>query len=125
MMVTRKRLGGDAARGLRPASGETPVPSGPLGLVQIDHTTMDVIIVDEIEREPIGRPSLTLAIDVFSRCIIGMLLTLEAPSATSVGLCLAHAVSDKRAWLESLGLDTGMWPISGKPKMAQSFIVKL
>lgn len=116
MMVTRKRLGGDAARGLRPASGETPVPSGPLGLVQIDHTTMDVIIVDEIEREPIGRPSLTLAIDVFSRCIIGMLLTLEAPSATSVGLCLAHAVSDKRAWLESLGLDTGMWPISGKPK---------
>ena len=116
MIVARKRLGGDAARALRPASGETPVPSVPLGSVQIDHTPMDVIIVDEIEREPIGRPSLTLAIDVFSRCIIGMLLTLEAPSATSVGLCLAHAVSDKRAWLESLGLDTGMWPMSGKPK---------
>ncbi len=116
MIVTRKRLGGDAARRLRPAAGENPIPSGPLELVQMDHTAMDVIIVDGIEREPIGRPSLTLAIDVFTRCIIGMLLTLEAPSATSVGLCLAHAISDKRAWLESLGLDTGIWPMSGKPK---------
>jgi putative transposase len=31
-----------------------------------------------------------------------MVVTLEAPSATSVGLCLAHAAADKRAWLERL-----------------------
>jgi putative transposase len=45
-----------------------------------------------------------------------MLLTLEAPSATSVGLCLAHVVTDKSAWLERHGLDIGMWPMHGKPK---------
>ena len=56
---------------------------------------MDVIVVEKESREPIGRPYLTLAIDLFTRSIIGMLLTLEAPSATSVGLCLAHAVTDK------------------------------
>jgi putative transposase len=115
MLETRKRRGGDAARRLRAVAGETPAPAGPLELVQMDHTNMDVIVVDETEREPIGRPSLTLAIDVFTRCIIGMLLTLEAPSATSVGLCLTHAVSDKRAWLERLGLDIEMWPMQGKP----------
>lgn len=116
VLVARKRNGGSAARRLQPIVGKTPEVSGPLELVQIDHTTMDVIIVDELARQPIGRPSLTLAIDVFTRCIVGMLLTLEAPSATSVGLCLAHVVSDKTAWLERLGLDIGLWPMRGKPK---------
>jgi hypothetical protein len=41
-------------------------------------------------------------------------VTLEAPSATSVGLCLAHMVVDKRAWLERLGVDEVAWPMSGK-----------
>ena len=42
------------------------------------------------------------------------MVTLEAPSATSVGLCLAHMVTDKRAWLERLGVEAA-WPMSGKP----------
>jgi putative transposase len=82
----------------------------------MDHTKMDVIVVDEAVRQPIGRPSLTLAIDIFTRCIVGMLVTLEAPSATSVGLCLAHVVTDKGAWLERLGLEIGLWPMHGKPR---------
>ncbi|MGS6447174.1 Mu transposase C-terminal domain-containing protein, partial [Enterobacter intestinihominis] len=31
------------------------------------------------DRQPIGRPYLTLAIDVFTRCVLGMVVTLEAP----------------------------------------------
>ena len=116
LLVTRKRQGGTAARKLRPAAGETPPANGPLEVVQMDHTKMDVVVVDESSREPIGRPSLTLAIDVCTRCIVGMLLTLEAPSALSVGLCLVHVVTDKSAWLERLGLDIRLWPMHGKPK---------
>lgn len=74
-LVTRKRHGGTAARELRPAAGETPESPGPLEVVQIDHTKMDVIVVDEAVRQPIGRPWLTLAIDIFSRSIVGMLVT--------------------------------------------------
>jgi len=116
LLVTRKRLGGTSAKRLQSAAGETPPSAGPLEVVQIDHTKVDVVVVDEASREPIGRPTLTLAIDVFTRCVVGMLLTLEAPSATSVGLCLVHIVMDKSAWLERLGLDVGMWPMHGKPK---------
>lgn len=83
--------------------------------VQIDHTVVDLIVVDEQHRLPIGRPYVTVAIDVFSRCIVGLVITLEAPSALSVGLCLAHMVTDKRAWLERLGLDEVSWPMAGKP----------
>jgi hypothetical protein len=47
---------------------------------------------------------------------VGLVVTLEAPSALSVGLCLAHMVTDKRAWLERLGAEVEAgWPMSGKP----------
>lgn len=83
--------------------------SRPFELLQIDHTLADLIIVDEIHRKPIGRPWLTLAIDVFSRVIAGYYVTLEAPSSLSVALCLAHAVSDKAPWLTRLGIEAA-WP---------------
>ncbi len=109
------REGGDAARPLHPAGGVPPEACDLLEQVQIDHTPVDVIVVDERYRLPAGRPYLTIAIDVASRCVPGLVVTLEAPSATSVGLCLAHAVTDKRAWLEQLGVQAA-WPMSGKPR---------
>jgi putative transposase len=112
--VTHKRDGVDAARALQSAGGVPPEILAPLEQIQMDHTIIDLMIVDDLNRQPIGRPYITVAIDVFSRCLVGMLVTLEAPSAVSVGLCLAHVVSDKRPWLERLGVDAD-WPMSGKP----------
>lgn len=94
--------------------GKTPQPDYPLSVFQIDHTLVDIIIVNALDRRPIGRPYLTVAIDVYSRCIAGFCLTLEPPSAVSVGLCLAHSVHDKNAWLIQRNL-TSSWPIWGKP----------
>ena len=50
----------------------TPTPAEytatrPLEVVQIDHTQVDVIVVDEQSREPIGHPRITLAVDVLTR----------------------------------------------------------
>ncbi len=115
LMVARKREGLSAERKLQPVGGKSPKVNAPLDQVQIDHTVVDLVIVDEVNRQPIGRPYLTIAIDVYSRCIVGMVITLEAPSATSVGLCLSHIVCDKHPWLERMGLDFS-WPMSGKPK---------
>ena len=113
--LVRRREGEDAVRLLQSAGGIVPPVLAPLDQVQIDHTVIDLIIVDERDRQPIGRPYLTVAIDVYSRCILGMVVTLEAPSAVSVGLCLAHVVCDKRSWLERLSVEVG-WSMSGKPK---------
>jgi len=112
--VIRKREGRDAARSLEAAGGQFPEVFCPLEVVQIDHTRVDIIVVDPFSREPIGRPWITLAIDVYSRCIAGFCLTLEPPSAVSVGLCLAHGAIEKQAWLEHLGI-AASWPIHGKP----------
>ena len=116
IIVAQKRLGVNATRNLRSAAGTHPEPSAPLAILQIDHTPVDLILVDKSSREPIGRPYLTLAIDTFTRCIVGMLLSLEAPSATSVGLCLTHAVMDKSRWLSELGVKEMTWEMHGKPR---------
>lgn len=114
VVARRARAGPDAARALEPAGGTVPPVSSVLEQVQIDHTVVDVIVVDARHRLPIGRPYVTVGIDVVSRSIVGMVVTLEAPSALSVGLCLAHMVTDKRLWLERLGVEAS-WPMAGKP----------
>ncbi|MEV1178317.1 DDE-type integrase/transposase/recombinase, partial [Nonomuraea sp. NPDC049784] len=109
------REGADGARRLRSAGGDPPSIEGLLQQVQIDHTPVDLEVVDGRYRLPIGRPYVTVAIDVASRCVVGLVVTLEAPSALSAGLCLAHTVCDKRPWLERIGLQAVAWPMSGKP----------
>jgi putative transposase len=99
---------------IKPIYGSTPISDMPFNWLQIDHTPVDLIIVDPIDRSPIGRPWITVAIDVFSRCIAGFHLSLEAPSATSVGLCLTLVASDKVSWLQQRGIEAH-WPLVGKP----------
>jgi putative transposase len=107
---------GDRIAPVAPVSGRTPIPRFPLDAVQIDHTKVDVILVDPTGRRPIGRPWLTVAIDVYSRCIAGMHLSLDAPSATSVGLCLVHVAMEKAGWLAERAIKAD-WPIEGKPRL--------
>ena len=84
----------------------------PLQIVQIDHTKADIILVDDETRQPIGRPYLTLAIDIYSRMIHGYYLSLEAPSSLSVAMCVACAVMPKDELLIEKGIDAE-WNIWG------------
>jgi putative transposase len=58
--VAASRGGPDVARPLLSAGDDVPCAETILEKVQIDHTVIDVIVVDERERQPIGRPYLTL-----------------------------------------------------------------
>jgi putative transposase len=110
--VVAKREGRKAARErYLPAVGSLEA-HWPLSLIQIDHTLVDVIVVDSETRAPIQRPWLTLAIDVCTRCVAGFRLSLEPPSATSVALCLSHAALSKESWLAERGIDAD-WPVRG------------
>lgn len=114
--VVARREGRRVARHrFNPVLGALESPA-PLALVQIDHTLVDVIVVDSVTRAPIQRPWLSVAIDVHSRCVAGFHLSLEAPSATSVALCIAHAALPKEQWLAQRHIDA-VWPIQGLPRM--------
>lgn len=96
-----------------PKPGEFPDATVPLNVVQIDHSPVDLMLVDEVHRKPLCKPYLTIALDVCSRMVVGIHLSLEAPSSTSVALCLAHAINPKREYLAALGV-VGTWPVWGK-----------
>ena len=97
-----------------PAPGTFPGADGPLMVVQIDHTPADIILVDDVHRKPIGRPFITLAMDVHSRMVTGYYLSFDAPSATSVAMCVAHSIVPKDAWLVLHGVEE-QWPVWGTP----------
>jgi putative transposase len=110
--IVARREGRKTARDrFAPAIGSLEA-DWPRSLVQIDHTLVDVIVVDRLTRAPIQRPWLTLAIDVYSRCVVGFHLSLEAPSATSVALCISHAVLPKAQWLAERQVEAD-WPVYG------------
>jgi putative transposase len=98
----------------RPAAGSFPSADYPLAVIQIDHTPLDVMIVDDVHRQSIGRPYLTLAMDIYSRMVTGYYLTLEAPSAVSVAMCIAQSILPKEQLLMSLGISND-WPVMGIP----------
>lgn len=107
----RRREGPKAARErYRIDKGSIPDAEWPLAMVQVDHTLLPVIIVDDEHRKPINRAWITLAIDVYSRVCLGMYLALDAPSAMSAGMCLSHAILPKETWLVKQDHDPLDWP---------------
>jgi len=109
-------------RGVTPPGNADPrispgsfVVERPLDVVQIDHTPMDIVVVDGLYRQPLGKPYLTLATDVATRSIVGFVISFVPPGAATVSLCLTLIVSPKTEWLRHIGI-TGEWPMAGLPR---------
>ncbi len=114
-LVKRGRHGAKAAHdAFGPVGGAYDVTE-PLAVMQIDHTPVDAIVVDSLTRKAIARPWLTLAIDVATRVVMGMSVSLEAPSIHSVSLALTHACLPKDRWIADRGMDLS-WDVLGLPK---------
>lgn len=62
---------------------------------QADHTQVDVLVVDQ-SGEVLGRPWLTIVVDSYSRCIMGLQLGFDGPSAWVACLALRHAILPKQ-----------------------------
>ncbi|WP_407332543.1 transposase [Enterovibrio sp. 27052020O] len=89
-------------------------PTRILEKVEIDHTPLDLILIDDELLVPLGRPYLTLLVDVFSSCIVGFHLGYRAPSYDSVSKAIIHATKPKD-YLDNIASDfQNDWPCSGK-----------
>lgn len=87
----------------------------PLQLIEIDHTPCDIILVDDEHRLPIGRPWITVAIDIYSRMIVGYYLSMNAPSVTSVGMCVSNTILPKDTLLAKFDVNAN-WNVWGFPE---------
>lgn len=71
------------------------VTDAPLRRAEIDHTLLDLMVVDDETGLPLGRPLLTLCVDDYTRCILGYHVGFEPPSYLTVARCLRHAFMPK------------------------------
>ncbi|PWW32922.1 MULTISPECIES: Mu transposase C-terminal domain-containing protein [Paenibacillus] len=85
----------------------------PLHMVQIDHTKLDIVVVDEKTGLAIGRPIITFGIDVYTRMIWCMHLSFDEPSANKVRKAIEHGIFPKSS-KERYGT-TNDWSIFGIP----------
>lgn len=84
--------------------------------VQIDHTKLDLFVVDDQDRLPIGRPTFTFAEDEKSGYPVGFYVGWEPPSYWSVAQCLRHAILPKDYVKETYPSVVHDWDASGLPE---------
>ncbi len=117
--------GADGVLRRRPSSAEARVTAGvqrgprpmrPLERVEVDHTALDLIVVDEEDRLPIGRPTVTLALDVYSGFPTGVHVGFEAAGYGAAMRCLLHAILPKEDARTRYGT-AHLWPVHGLPEM--------
>ena len=93
--VYRARYGQRAADIEFRAAGRGVVAPRPLARAAMDHSRMDLFVVDDRTGLPLGRPWLTLVIDEYSRYVLGYYLGFEEPSNVSMTRALRHALAPK------------------------------
>lgn len=89
-------------------------PTLPLQYVFADHYLLDVLHVDDVFREVLGRLWLTVLIDAFSRAVLGLFLSYEAPNILSIQSALRHAIWPKTG-LDTFGIKLP-WATFGIPQ---------
>ena len=114
-----RREGGARRRSLRLLTGAHPGADAPWARVQIDSTPCDVRLVREADREVVGRATATFALDLHSRAVLGVSVSLDAPSNATVAACLEHACLPKDGWLARRGLAHLRWPCWGRPAVLE------
>lgn len=82
---------------------------------ELDHTSIDLLVICKLTRLILGRPWITLAIDRCSRLVVGFYLSFHAPSATSVLYCLRQSILPKDELLAQFPGVVGPWPARGIP----------
>ncbi len=83
--------------------------------VEIDDTELDFIVVDLVDRLPIGRPTITKAIEAYSGMPYGFYVGFEPPSYLTIQACLYHGILPKPDCQKLYGTKHS-WPVYGLPE---------
>jgi putative transposase len=94
-----------------------PVTMRPLERVVMDHTPSDLMVVDDNGMLPLGRPTMTTALDEHTRCPMGFYAGFEPPSCLSVMRCLKHAILPKTYVPREFPSVKNRWECYGVPEL--------
>ncbi|MEK5207409.1 Mu transposase C-terminal domain-containing protein [Psychrobacillus sp. FSL H8-0510] len=112
----KERLGHAEARNKYGSVQMLEKPKHPLQRVEIDHTNLDLILLDK-NGDIIGRPTVTSALDKFTGYPLGLYVGFEPPSYTAVMYCLLHAFAPKTYLKERYPSVHNEWLAYGLPEL--------
>lgn len=113
----QKKHGSDATNQIYQSRPGIVFTDRPLQVAQMDHTRVDLILRAEHDRtKVIGRPWLTVIIDVHTRVILGYYLTMFAPSLISVQQAMGMAILPKSSGYFQLASESNHYPYFGFPE---------
>ncbi|MFM0498923.1 DDE-type integrase/transposase/recombinase [Paraburkholderia caffeinilytica] len=111
--ILQARYGERYAKDATRIYGKGPACTRPLERVEVDHTPVDILVVDSSTGLQLGRPWITVMIDAYSRMIVGIHVSFRKPSVRSVLRCLKHAILPKSYVKERFPKVTGDWDAYG------------
>lgn len=97
-------------------------PTAPLDRVEIDHTVFDIIVVDDENNLPLGRPTIALGIDRCTRMPYAVHVSFEPPALLTLmellrnGILSKDYVDVKRNDADNPWNIKNDWPVAGIPR---------
>lgn len=85
----------------------------PLERAEIDHTPLDLMVIDDESGLPLGRPWLTACIEDHTRNVLGIYISFEPPSHFTVARCLKHAFMPKVSLQQDFPAIQNPWKAHG------------
>ena len=109
----RKRLGETHARNKWRYSLNTEVAIYPMQRVEVDHTQLDIHVLDDRLGILLGRPWITVLVDRYSGYILGFYISFAGPSIQAALGAIKASIRPKGDIVSSIGGIEHMWLAEG------------
>jgi putative transposase len=93
--VESARFGSAHGRRSHHQSEQGPLPTRPNQRAEFDFAQLDLLVVDPVDRLPIGRPTLAAIRDKYTGYPLGIFVSFDPPSYRLVMECLLYAILPK------------------------------
>ena len=94
------------------------VANFPLERVELKHFQVDVMLCGDETGYILGRPWITIAVDAYSRMVVGYAIDFDSPNGSAAGVCISHSILPKQGRLqqnEAIFRGKLEWPCHGWP----------
>lgn len=117
MVVDRHRFGTAYAKNKWRYSMSGDQSTRIMERVEVDHTMLDIWVLDPISGLPLGRPWVTILIDRYSGYILGLHVSFYGPSASTIASALRMSIEPKDTLCEAISGLQNYWSAYGVAEM--------
>jgi putative transposase len=113
MLVDRHRYGSAYAKNKWRYSMHGDQSTRIMERVEVDHTMLDIWVLDPITGLPLGRPWVTILIDRYSGYILGLHVSFYGPSASTIASALRMSIEPKDLLCQAIPGLQNSWTVYG------------